>query len=689
MFGNFVKSLPPLLLIVVLAGHFSSSEAGRIESRPGAHLVENAGQHPDPVRYTLILDGATAWLTDDSVWLTYATREGEALAGIHLRLDFGAELAWKPYQAGGDEACIVFAGPSGAETLRPRTWVGARAALGDGAVLIVSEAGISITGDGRRVLAISVEGGPAQVRPEGGGSSIWVGAYKLPLRWEIPLIVNGAPAGDRGGPPTAVSAPTGGPQLHFSTFIGSESWDEGEAIKRDAAGNVYVAGQTLSIFFPSAPGPFSPMHNVEAFVARLNWQGTALDYLCVIRADVEDWGTALAVDAAGNAFLFGRTDSISNFPVTQGAYDTTPNGGFDLFVMKFDPAGQLILSTLIGGGEDEFAGDVAVAPDGTLILAGSTASDGSASAVFPTTAGAYKTAHGGGRDIFIAALSADGKELEYSTFVGGSGNDHAEALVLHGPAAVIGGWTASADFDSPAGGYDTVLDGNIDALVLSFTPGSMNLNFWTYLGGLDDGITSDRILAIDVDAVGKVYVSGSTFAADFPTTAGAFDPTFDDSCLCSDGFVAGLSSSGTDLLWATFLGAEGDDIVEALKLDGSGDLILAGTTGSAGFPVSGDTFDGWLDGGSDAFIARLDGSGAALPFATYLGGTANEAAASVAVTTGGWVLVTGWSDSPDFPTTPGSYDPFHFFDKDVFVTVLIPPGATAPAEEVFLPLVVR
>jgi hypothetical protein len=235
--------------------------------------------------------------------------------------------------------------------------------------------------------------------------------------------------------------------------------------------------------------------------------------------------------------------------------------------------------------------------------------------------------------------------------------------------------------------YDTALAGNLDAVVLSLTPGSGGLNFWTYLGGVDDGFTSDRVLALDLDASGNAYVSGSTYAADFPATPGSFDNEFDDSCLCSDGFVAMLSSDGSALLWATFLGGDGDDIVEDLKLD-SGSLALTGATGSSDFPVTGDAFDGLLDGGSDAFVARLSGSGAALPYATFLGGGDNEAGLGVDVTSGGWLLVTGWAVSDDFPTTPGSFDTQHNFDKDVFVTVLIPPGAL-PLATLFLPSVIR
>jgi hypothetical protein len=285
-------------------------------------------------------------------------------------------------------------------------------------------------------------------------------------------------------------------------------------------------------------------------------------------------------------------------------------------------------------------------------------------------------------------FNPDGSDLLYSTLAGGSGNDHVEAIRLHGETAVMAGWTTSPDFDTPAGGYDTGLNGLFDALALSLTPGDSALGFWTYLGGTADGITGDRALGLDVDAAGRVYLVGSTYAEDFPVTAGAFDMSFDASCLCAEGFAAALSADGADLLWATFLGGDGEDSADAVHLDAAGDLILAGATGSTNFPVSPDAFDGSLGGDSDAFVARLSASGAALPYATYLGGEMDEAGNGVWVTFPGRIAVTGWSTSPDFPTTPGSYDPAHNFDKDVFVTVMVLPGADALAE-VFLPIVVR
>ena len=106
------------------------------------------------------------------------------------------------------------------------------------------------------------------------------------------------------------------------------------------------------------------------------------------------------------------------------------------------------------------------------------------------------------------------------------------------------------------------------------------------------------------------------------------------------------------------------------------------------FPVTPDAYDGVLDGLLDAFVARLSPAGDSLHYGSFLGGSADENANDVWVSSEGWFFLTGWSDSPDFPTTPGAYDPNHNAFQDVFVTVLVPPGAD-PVTWIFLPLLNR
>ncbi len=636
---------------------------------PG-YFVENAGQFDARARFRGEAGGAAVWLADDAVWLM--------IGGNAVRLGFGTRLVWEPVNPLGTR--FNFYGAEGWFEGVP-AWGAVRAALAEGVSLTVSGDGLWVSGDsrGRAVNVtlsgaqiISGEGGPLRVSLPGAGERA------LPLGGAVPVLVNGQPVGDGAFPKNEAA----GAQLVWGTYIGGVAWDEAEGLAVDAAGRVYVAGETLSLFFPTAAGE-AALHAVESFVGRLSADGSTLEYISVFTADVEDWGGALAIDTTGNAYAVGRTDS-SNFPVTAGAYDETPNGNFDVFAMKLDGDGQLVYATLLGGGEDDFAGGLAVDGGGSAWLAGGTYSDGLSSAIFPTTANAYDATPNGGRDAFVARLSANGSALLYSTFAGGSGNDHVEALALRGGAAVAAGWTTSADFAVPAGGYDTVKTGPFDAFTFALTPSAATLDFWTYLGGDDTAsVTGERALALALDVGGNLIIAGSTGAADFPATVGAFDLSFGGG---SDGFVAKISANGASLLWATYLGDAADDEVAALQLTSTGDVILGGFTGSVNFPVSPDAFDAALGGLTDGFLARLTGSGVLLPYATFLGGGDDDRINAVWSTPAGRVYAAGWSDSPDFPTTPGTYDPNWNADKDAVIAVLLPPLPVLPLR-IYLPVV--
>jgi hypothetical protein len=642
---------------------------------PG-NFIANAGQWDAQARYRGQAGGALLWLAEDAVWLGYP--------GGNVRLDFGAPLHWQAAQPTGTRYNHYAAGLV-REGLP--VWGRVYAALAPGVMLSASGAGLWVSGDAAIEVtlsgaqAIAGDGAPPRVRFASGGE------YVLPLGGARPLRLNGVPLGGVSSIPAPAAA---GNQLIWGTYLGGISWDEAEGLALDAGGNVLIAGQTLSQFFPTSG---APRHNVESFVARFSPDGTTLDYVSVFIGDVEDWGGSLVADAAGSAYTLGRTDSTAGLPVTPGAYDETPNGNFDVFVIKLDTAGELVYGTLLGGGEDEFADGIAVDPGGSVWVAGSTYSDGSAAAAFPLTANAYDNTHNGSRDAFLARLDASGSALLYSTFIGGSGNDHGEALVLRGAAAVITGWTTSPNFAVPAGGYDTALNGSFDAFVFALTPGAGALDFWTYLGGNDGtSITGERGLAIALDGQGSPVIAGSTAAADFPVTPGAFDTTFGGGTCsgfpCADGFAAKISAGGSSLLWATFAGGSGDDELDALALLSGWDVLLGGFTASPDFPLSPNAYHASLSGLSDGVILKLTSSGSALLYGTYLGGDTDDDLNALALDPAGWVYAAGWSNSSDFPTTPAAYDPLPNADKDAVVAVLQLP-AWQLFFDIFLPVVIK
>ncbi|HKB16191.1 MAG TPA: hypothetical protein VKF62_08995, partial [Planctomycetota bacterium] len=190
----------------------------------------------------------------------------------------------------------------------------------------------------------------------------------------------------------------------------------------------------------------------------------------------------------------------------------------------------------------------------------------------------------------------------------------------------------------------------------------------TFLGGADE----EYAWALAVDASGAAVVAGWTYSPDCPTTAGAYDTSFNGGLF--DALVASLSPSGGSLLYSTFLGGTGYDVVSALALDGSGAATLAGSTSSADFPATAGAYDTSWEGAFDTFVSRLSPSGASLRYSTFLGGGFQDLAYALALDASGAATVAGVTGSSTFPTTAGAYDTGEAGIYDGFVTRLSPSG---------------
>jgi hypothetical protein len=182
------------------------------------------------------------------------------------------------------------------------------------------------------------------------------------------------------------------------------------------------------------------------------------------------------------------------------------------------------------------------------------------------------------------------------------------------------------------------------------------LDYSTYLGGSDD----DTGIAVAVDDSGNAYVAGTTVSLDFPSTPNAVFPTHAPCSLyCADAFVAKLDTEGKGLEYATYLGGSQDDNSTAIAIDASGNAYVTGTTTSTDFPTTGNAMQRSCGGtcdATDAFVTKLNPDGSALLYSTYLGGTYAEYPTSIAVR-GTNAYIGGFSQSSDFPVTPGVYQP--------------------------------
>ncbi len=363
--------------------------------------------------------------------------------------------------------------------------------------------------------------------------------------------------------------------------------------------------------------------------------------------------------------------------------------------LVIDPA--LAYSTYLGGGSGgNFSSVVAVDSSGAAYVAGAT------SAVdFPTTTGALQRTRRGdpaaifAQDAFVTKLSPAGDALVYSTYLGGNGdgdrggNDTAQSIALDSSGrAYVTGETKSSDFPttatafqktkaSPADGYST------DAFVSVLKADGSGLDYSSFLGGSTD--SSGKSIA--VDGSGRAYVTGYTLDSDFPNKAPSpampLQASPGDPTGAGDVFVAKLnpdaSSGPGSLVYSTYLG--GDDFEEGtgIAVDATGNTYVAGDTYSTNFPTQ-NPFQSAATGNGDVFVAKLNPTGSALAYSTYLGGSDFEGGAGIALDPGGDAYLTGSTRSTDFPVTSGAFQTTHAGNPpvdnntDAFVTKLAPDG---------------
>jgi Bacterial Ig-like domain (group 3)/Beta-propeller repeat len=463
--------------------------------------------------------------------------------------------------------------------------------------------------------------------------------------------------------------------LIYSTYLGGSGQDDGYSIAVNSAGNAYVTGVTSSIDFPTV----NPLQGAkwlgDAFVTKINPEGSALVYSTYLGGNGGDYGIGIAVDSAGNAYVTGDTYS-PDFPTTPGAFQTALAGGRDAFVTKINPTGSaLVYSTYLGGGivggseGDDVGTGIAVDSSGNAYVTGYTLS-----ADFPTTPGAFQTACGTGwcSDAFVTEINPEGSALVYSTYLGGSGGDSGMGIAVDSTGnAYVTGNTYSTDFPTTPGAFQTALAGGYyDAFVTKVNPTGSALVYSTYLGGNGD----DSGNSIAVDSASNAYVTGYTDSTNFPTK-NPLQATYGGN---GDAFVAKINAAGSALVYSTYLGGSGQDDydhanqyqVGAIAVDSGGNAYVTGYTGSTNFPTTPGalkTTCGGCANYGDAFVAKVNPTGSTLAYSTYLGGRGIDAGVGIAVDSSRNAYVTGYTSSTNFPTKNPIQPANAGFGYDAFV----------------------
>jgi hypothetical protein len=248
--------------------------------------------------------------------------------------------------------------------------------------------------------------------------------------------------------------------------------------------------------------------------------------------------------------------------------------------------------------------------------------------------------------------------------------------------AYVTGRSESAFFPTTYKAYDKTANGDTDAFLTKLNSTGSKLVYSTRLGGSG----ADDARAIGLDGAGNAYVTGTTTSDDFPTPTGAYDTSYHDLWDC---FVAKFDGRGRNLLYSTYLGGSGQDVPQAIVVDGSGSAHVTGYTTSEDFPTTPGGHDTSHNGYSDAFLTRLNRFGTELDTSTYLGGSHEDGAAAIALDEQGNVVLAGDTSSADFPITEWAYD--HVLDghDDAFVARMTIPPLPLPAVSISMPLIVK
>ncbi len=451
------------------------------------------------------------------------------------------------------------------------------------------------------------------------------------------------------------------PALNYATYLGGASEDEVFGISVDTANNVFVTGETNSTSgFPG--GNAASGNGFDVFVSSISSSGS-LTYTTIVGGSGNDAGLAIASDSSGATYVTGITES-SNFPASANAPETQKiNSGncttlkkssqpcTDAFAFKLDATGSLANGwcTYIGGNNDNDGYAIALDGSGNVWVAGDTFSssfypNSHATTVLYSTFNAGVTLSPPADDGFVVEVNAAGTAFGFSTYLGGSFSDQANAIAVDGSGNVyVAGETASTDFPTAGSPYKSTCGSDgacnahsgqvfYDAFVTKITAGGSGLTYSTYIGGSSD----DYAFALAIDGSGHAYITGETTdddtsttpAVQYPTTTGAFGTTYNASAT-ANAFVTEFNTAGSALVYSTLLGGSVQDFGGGIAVDSSGDAYVTGVTGSPDFPTTSNAFQTQLNGNgsttnTDAFVTQVVAGGATLGLSSYLGGSGSE-----------------------------------------------------------------
>lgn len=445
------------------------------------------------------------------------------------------------------------------------------------------------------------------------------------------------------------------PSLVFATYSGSTSITFGWSAAYDTSGDLYAGGQCFGTGWPATFGAFSTTFGgkVDASVNKYSSNGTSLLYSTYFGGDSADYPNTMLVNKAGELIIAGATQSV-NLPTKSGCFDNSFNGGTDVYVMRFNAAGNGILgSTFLGGSGQEGnlstslgsaanRGELVTDTSGNIYVAFATNSGD-----FPTTPGAYQTALHGTMDAFVAKLNASCSNLLFSTYLGGTGDDAAICMEL-GPTGdlIVGGGTTSANFPGVSGGWQTVNNGNTDGFIAVLGNSGSSLLRATYVGTAG----TDEVSKLQLDASGNIYATGINSTGLFPVTPGVYSDS------AARDYIIKFDPALKNRMASTTIGGMAPLMPSAFLVDLCGNIYFIGFGGSgSGLPLTSNAFQ---TRAATCWLAVLNPNMASLRYASYMGDVGDHIdGGSSRLDPSGMVYHSVCSDKNGQPTTPSVWSP--------------------------------
>ncbi len=558
--------------------------------------------------------------------------------------------------------------------------------------------------DGARAVAVDSATGDLQIELIDGR----ILTESAPVAWQVingqqhpvavRFVLNGRDASFALGPYDPHQPLIIDPTLTYGTFLGGISSDFIHDIGLDSAGNVYVAGWTYSNNLGGFPNAIDDYN--DAFVAKLNAAGTAWQWVTYLGGGEHEYAYGLAV-GSGAVWLTGSTDS-DNYPTTSGAYQNSFGGFYDLILTRLNPAnGTMTYSTYYGYDNLDEGRDVALDASGNVYVTGQ---------LNQSEVLALKMTGGTNPAMVYHVQWGDdyGEDKGYGIAVNSAGQVYITGMTAGAPSGVSTFPTYSA-VQSTCGPYvytPSSKSCTTDAFVSILNSAGNALVFSTLLGGSGSpsaGSGADEGRGIALDAQGNIYVTGLTYAADFPTVNAAYG-NYPDPTNKADAWVTKFAPNGQSILYSTYLGADDDDQAKSIVADNNGNAYVLGITRSTNFPTLNAMQNSLGTGGVcyigstvrycyDSFITKLAANGSVL-WSSYLGGAWDEYGHGLARDGSGALYVAGITDSPNYPTTNGAPQRTLAGNEDGFITRIADNSNGGGGEQpgsykVYIPFVIK